>query len=99
LSRVECSELSSVSANVAVAIFRVDVWWLDSSPLFRSTNQHHFLLAAYCLPYIRLRNTPNHHTFTLTMATAVFAETLDNFQNSTPLNPEKSKLHITVLSG
>jgi hypothetical protein len=36
----------------------------------------------------RLPKTPNHYTFTLNMATAMFAETLDNSQHSTRINPE-----------
>jgi hypothetical protein len=35
-----------------------------------------------------LPNTPNCYIFTLKMATAIFAETLDNFQYSTGLIPE-----------
>jgi hypothetical protein len=55
--------------------------------------------ASYSLPHVRLLNTPNHYTFTLKMATAMFAETLDNFQYSTRLNPESRsytfrKLHV-----
>jgi hypothetical protein len=61
---------------------------VDSSPFFCSTSQYHqVLLTSYCLPYFRLLNMPNHHTFTLKMATAVFAET-DNFQNLSWLNPK-----------
>jgi hypothetical protein len=62
---------------------------LDSITLFRSTNQHNQIqLLAYCLPYIRLPKTPNHYRFTLKMATAMSAETMDNFQHSTQLIPE-----------
>jgi hypothetical protein len=53
---------------------------LDSSPLFRSTNQHHQIQHfTCCLPYVRLPKTPNLYIFTLKMATAMFAETLGNF--------------------
>jgi hypothetical protein len=62
---------------------------LASSPLFRSTIQHHQIqLATYCLPYIRLPKMPNHYILTLKMATAIFAETLDNFQHWTLLIPK-----------
>jgi hypothetical protein len=44
--------------------------------------------STYYLPHIRLPKRPNHYTFTLKMATAMFAETLDNFQHSTRLIPE-----------
>jgi hypothetical protein len=58
----------------------------ESSPFFCSTIQHHHtLLATYCLPYIGLPKSPNHYTFTLKMATAMLAETLDNTQHSTRL--------------
>jgi hypothetical protein len=59
---------------------------LDSNPLFRSTNQYHQIeLSAHCQSYIE---TPNHYILTLKMATAMFAETLDNFQRSTLLISE-----------
>jgi hypothetical protein len=62
---------------------------LDISPLFRSTNQHHQIQrATYFLPSLWLLKTPNHYVFTLKMAVAMFAETLDNFQHSTLLIPE-----------
>jgi hypothetical protein len=62
---------------------------LDSSPLFRPTNQHHQIqLSTYCLPYIRLPKSLNHYSFTLKMVTVMFVETLDNFQHSTWLIPE-----------
>jgi hypothetical protein len=87
----------NVSANNATVIFRLNVWW--SSQLFRSTNQHrHILLATYCLPYFRLPKTPNHHTFTLKMATAILAETLDNSQHSMRLNPESRIYTLTPTS-
>jgi hypothetical protein len=37
-------------------------------------------LNAYYLPYIKLPKTPDHYVFTLKTATAMFAETLGNFQ-------------------
>jgi hypothetical protein len=43
---------------------------------------------ASCLLYTRLPKTPNQYTFTLKMATVMFAETLDNLQHSTRLVPE-----------
>jgi hypothetical protein len=62
---------------------------LDSSPLFRSTNQHHQIqLSTYCLAYVRLPKSPNYYIFTLNMASAMFAATLDNFHHSTRLIPE-----------
>jgi hypothetical protein len=70
---------------------------LDSSPLFRSANQiRHIPLAAYCPPYISLLKTPNQYIFTLKMATAMFVETLDNFQHSSRLIPESRR--CTALS-
>jgi hypothetical protein len=61
---------------------------LDSSLLFCSTSRHHrILLTTYCLPFIGLRNIPNHHTFTLKMAAAMFAKSLDNSQHSLWLDP------------
>jgi hypothetical protein len=54
--------------------------WILWCPLFRSTSQHHQIqLATYCLPHIRLLKTLNHYIFTLRMATAMSAETTDNF--------------------
>jgi hypothetical protein len=51
-----------------------------------SSNQHHQIqLATVCLPHIRLSKIPNHNILTLFMATALFAETLDNFQHSMSL--------------
>jgi hypothetical protein len=50
--------------------------------------RHQIQLSTYFLPYIRLPKTPSHHKFTLKMATAMFAETLDTFQHSTRLFPE-----------
>jgi hypothetical protein len=62
---------------------------LDSSPLFRSTNQHHQIQLDTCyLPYIKFPKMPNNCIFALKMATLMFAETLDNFQHSTRLIPE-----------
>jgi hypothetical protein len=62
---------------------------LDSNPLFCSTNQHHQTQhATYCLPYIRLPKMPNHYSFTMKMATAVFAKMLDNSQHLMQLTPE-----------
>jgi hypothetical protein len=52
---------------------------LDSSPFFCSTN--HLQLSTYCLPYIRLPKTHNHHA--LTKATAMFAGMLTEFYHST----------------
>jgi hypothetical protein len=61
----------------------LDLMVLIGSPLFRYTNQHHQIqFTTYCLPYIRLPKIPNHYIFTLTMSTAVFAESLDKFQHS-----------------
>jgi hypothetical protein len=55
---------------------------LESSLLLRSANQiQHILLIAYFLPYIRLSKVSNQYMFTLKMATAIFAEMLDNFQH------------------
>jgi hypothetical protein len=45
------------------------------------------------LPYIRLPKTPNLYIFTLKMANAIFAETFDNFQNSTRIIPKAEVLH------
>jgi hypothetical protein len=66
------------------AVFR------DSNPIFRpddgsSKRFWHYLiqLSFYCVP-----KTPNHSRFTLKMATAMFAETLDNFQHSMRLIPK-----------
>jgi hypothetical protein len=42
---------------------------------------------ACCLYHQGGANSPNHYMFTLKMATAMFAETLDNTQHSTRLNP------------
>jgi hypothetical protein len=42
-------------------------------------------LANYYLPHVRLPKTPNHFMFTLKMAAAKFAETLDNSQHLTRL--------------
>jgi L-2-hydroxyglutarate oxidase LhgO len=65
---------------------------LDSSLLFHSTNQHHQIqLATYCLPYIRLPKMSNHYTFTLKMATLMFAETFDNSQHLKQLNPKNQR--------
>jgi hypothetical protein len=62
---------------------------LDSNPLFRFTNQHHLIqFSINYLPYIRLPERPNHYIFTLKMATAMFAEMLDNFQHSMRHSPE-----------
>jgi hypothetical protein len=62
---------------------------LDSSPLFCSTNQNHQIqLTTYCLPYIRLPKSPNHYTFTLKTATAMFAEMLDMSEHFTWLIPK-----------
>jgi hypothetical protein len=63
---------------------------LDSSPLFCFTNQHHQIeLSTYCLPYLRKSaKTSSHYIFTLKMATAVFAEMIDNFQHSTQFIPK-----------
>jgi hypothetical protein len=48
------------------------------------------------LPYIRLPITPNHYIFTLKMAIAKFAETLDNFQHSSRLIPESQSCTLSV---
>jgi hypothetical protein len=49
------------------------------------------------LPYVRLPKTCILYTFTLKMATTVFAETLDNFQHSMRLTLE-SRSYIFFLS-
>jgi hypothetical protein len=69
MSRVEYSGLSNVSATIAMP---------SSANLF-----YHILLATYHLLYIRLSRTPNQYTFTLKMATAMFAG-----------HPQTPKLHI-----
>jgi hypothetical protein len=38
--------------------------------------------------YKASKETPNHYTFTLKMATAMFVETLDDSEHSTRLTPE-----------
>jgi hypothetical protein len=82
---------------------------VNSSPLFCSTNQHYQIQpTTYCLPYIRHPKMPNHYTFTLKMATAMFAETLDDSRHLTQLIPEtrsyalnlnhiKYKFHYDIL--
>jgi hypothetical protein len=69
MSNIECWKLSNVSASIATAIFRVNIYWLGVSGS-------------------RAKKTPNRYIFTLKMATAMFTETLNNFQHSTRLNPE-----------
>jgi hypothetical protein len=65
---------------------------------FRSTNQHHQIqLATYCLPNIRLSESSSHYTFTLKVAIAMFAETLDNSQHLTRLNPESPSFTLNFL--
>jgi hypothetical protein len=67
---------------------------LDNSSIIRSTNQRYQIqLATYCLTYIRLPNMPNHHIFTLKIATAMSAETLQ-FSTFVAAYPRKPKLHI-----
>jgi hypothetical protein len=62
---------------------------LDSSPLVRSAKQIHYIpLTVYCLTYMRLPKMHSQHIFTLKMATAMFAETVDNFKLSMWLIPE-----------
>jgi hypothetical protein len=56
---------------------------------------HQIQLATYCLPYIRFPKTPNHYTFTLKVATEMFAKTLDRSQHSTRLIP-KSQSYTQV---
>jgi hypothetical protein len=51
--------------------------------------------AAYCLPYKDLQKRPT-NTFTLKMATATLAETLDNFQHSTQFIPESRSFRVEV---
>jgi hypothetical protein len=48
----------------------------------------HIPLATYHLLYTRPPRTPNQYTYTLKMATAMSAETLDKLQHSTWLIPE-----------
>jgi hypothetical protein len=45
-------------------------------------------LEVYIRQAVGDEKTPNHDTFILKMATAMFVETLDNFQHSTRLIPE-----------
>jgi hypothetical protein len=66
---------------------------------FHLDNQHNQIqLATYCLPYIRLPNTPNHHIFTLKMATLMFTVTLDNFQHSTRPIPKVEVVRWTPVA-
>jgi hypothetical protein len=53
----------------------------------RGEEQAAVQLSTFFLPYIRLPKTSRHYIFTLNMATAKYAETLDNFQHSTRLIP------------
>jgi hypothetical protein len=57
----------------------------SSAPPIRSV---HIPLTTYCLPYMKLSKMPNKYIFTLKMATAMFAETLSNFQNLLQLIPK-----------
>jgi hypothetical protein len=63
--------------------------YIERATIPVSTNQHHqTLLATHCLVYTQLPKLSNLHTLTLKMATAISAETLDNYENSTRLVPE-----------
>jgi hypothetical protein len=60
----------------------------------RPTNQHYQIqLFMYCLSYIRLPKIPNHYILALKMATAVFAEMLDNFQHLMRFIPKAKVVH------
>jgi hypothetical protein len=72
---------------------------IGKHPAFCFTNQHHQVqLATYCLLYIRLPKSPIHYTFTLKMANAVFAKTLDNSQHLMQLNTKSQSYTLNYSS-
>jgi hypothetical protein len=78
-------DVSPVSEGSIASLFRVLLSWDDEflrgvcNNLHGVTTKKTTVLAA---------KTPIHYIFTLKMATAMFAETLDNFQHSKRLIPD-----------
>jgi hypothetical protein len=69
------------------------------SPLFlNDVLFSHWIAATTCLLCIRLRKTPNHYALTMKMAISMFAETLNNSQHSTLLNPESRRYTLHTIN-
>jgi hypothetical protein len=67
---------------------------VNSSQRFRSTNQYHQIQhATHCLSYLKIPE------FTLKMATAMFAEKLDNTQHWTLLKPKSRSYTLNSRRG
>jgi hypothetical protein len=96
MSRAEYCELSNVSTKNVVTILRVNIccfvslgrlmWGREWTKRWISSNTSN--APPHFLPYIRRPKSTNQYIFTLRMATAMFAETLDISKYSARLIPE-----------